>query len=153
MRMALSSCLYFLNLGLQVCTSRTDLNNLSFSPGFFLHDHLPSFSLLTISKAKSQSCSCLSLGNCLSSSRFLCLRISKQRPKLFYTKTYHVCSYETVSVRHHISNLLLRNASVGAGEVAQRLGALAALPEILSSIPSNHTVGSQASIMRFGTLF
>jgi hypothetical protein len=28
----------------------------------------------------------------------------------------------------------------GAGEMAQLLGALTALPEVLSSIPSNHTV-------------
>ena len=29
---------------------------------------------------------------------------------------------------------------MGAGEMAQRLRALAALPEVLSSIPSNHIV-------------
>jgi hypothetical protein len=31
-------------------------------------------------------------------------------------------------------------AHIGAGEMAQRLRALAALPEVLSSIPSNHMV-------------
>ena len=36
----------------------------------------------------------------------------------------------------------------GAGEMAQELKALNALPEVLSSIPSNHMVaGSQPSIM------
>jgi hypothetical protein len=36
----------------------------------------------------------------------------------------------------------------GAGEMAQWLRALTALPEVLSSIPSNHMVGgSQLSIM------
>ncbi|EGW08172.1 hypothetical protein I79_011582 [Cricetulus griseus] len=38
--------------------------------------------------------------------------------------------------------------------MAQRLSALAALPEVLSSIPSNHIHGdSQPSIMRSGALF
>ena len=33
-----------------------------------------------------------------------------------------------------------RKSHMGAGEMAQRLRALAALPEVLSSIPSNHIV-------------
>jgi hypothetical protein len=37
-----------------------------------------------------------------------------------------------------VSNLALNNA--GAGEMVQRLKALTALPEALSSIPSNHMV-------------
>ena len=41
-----------------------------------------------------------------------------------------------------------------AGEMPQRLRALAALPEILSSIPSNHVYDdSQSSIARSGALF
>jgi hypothetical protein len=32
----------------------------------------------------------------------------------------------------------LKRFGLGAGEMAQRLGALTALPEVLSSIPSNH---------------
>jgi len=39
-----------------------------------------------------------------------------------------------------------------AGEIAQWLSALAVLPEVLSSIPSTHTVGSQPSV-RFDLLF
>jgi hypothetical protein len=35
---------------------------------------------------------------------------------------------------------LLENDIVGTGEMAQRLRALPALPEVLSSIPSNHMV-------------
>jgi hypothetical protein len=34
----------------------------------------------------------------------------------------------------------LKKISTGAGEMAQRLRALTALPEVLSSIPSNHMV-------------
>jgi hypothetical protein len=34
----------------------------------------------------------------------------------------------------------LNNRYLGAGEMAQRLRALAALPEVLSPIPSNHMV-------------
>jgi hypothetical protein len=37
-------------------------------------------------------------------------------------------------------NLDWKSASLWAGEMAQRLKALAALPEVLSSIPSNHMV-------------
>jgi hypothetical protein len=36
--------------------------------------------------------------------------------------------------------LLLRNNFIGAREMAQWLRALTALPEVLSSIPSNHMV-------------
>jgi len=36
--------------------------------------------------------------------------------------------------------LINLNKLVGAGEMAQRLKALTALPEVLSSIPSNHMV-------------
>jgi hypothetical protein len=39
-----------------------------------------------------------------------------------------------------IRNLSLRNHNSEAGEMAQRLRALTALPEVLSSIPSNHMV-------------
>jgi hypothetical protein len=34
----------------------------------------------------------------------------------------------------------IKNNSYGAGEMAQQLRALAALPEVSSSIPSNHMV-------------
>jgi hypothetical protein len=36
------------------------------------------------------------------------------------------------------SKILRLKATDGAGEMAQKLRALAALPEVLSSIPSNH---------------
>jgi hypothetical protein len=39
-----------------------------------------------------------------------------------------------------IETLAFENANTGAGEMAQRLRALTALPEVLSSIPSNHMV-------------
>ena len=35
---------------------------------------------------------------------------------------------------------ILKNAYFGAGEMAQQLRVLIALPEVLSSIPSNHMV-------------
>jgi hypothetical protein len=41
----------------------------------------------------------------------------------------------------------------GAGELAQQLRALTALPEFLSSIPSNHIPCSQPSLMRSDALF
>ena len=40
----------------------------------------------------------------------------------------------------------------GAGEMAQWLRALPALPKVLSSIPSNHMC-SQPLVMRFSALF
>jgi hypothetical protein len=40
-----------------------------------------------------------------------------------------------------------------AGEVAQRLRALTALPEVLSLIPSNHMVADNPSVMRSDALF
>jgi hypothetical protein len=39
------------------------------------------------------------------------------------------------------------------GEMAQRLRALATLPEVLSSIPSNHMVALQPSTMGSDALF
>ena len=42
--------------------------------------------------------------------------------------------------------------NLGAGKMAQQLRALAVLPEVISSIPSNHMV-SQLSVMRSGALF
>ena len=44
------------------------------------------------------------------------------------------------SVHVAIHYVLFKNAQHGAGEMAQLLRTLAALPEVLSSIPSNHTV-------------
>jgi hypothetical protein len=38
----------------------------------------------------------------------------------------------------------LKKSIIWAGEMAQRLRALTALPEVLSSIPSNYMVGSDA---------
>jgi hypothetical protein len=35
---------------------------------------------------------------------------------------------------------LIKNISLGTGEMAQRLRTLTALPEVLNSIPSNHMV-------------
>jgi hypothetical protein len=40
-----------------------------------------------------------------------------------------------------------------AGEMAQQLRALTVLPEVLSSIPSNHMVVSRPSVMRSDALF
>ncbi|CAO2639433.1 hypothetical protein LEMLEM_LOCUS24919 [Lemmus lemmus] len=39
-----------------------------------------------------------------------------------------------------IQNVLIKITKTRAGEMAQRLRALTALPEVLSSIPSNHMV-------------
>jgi hypothetical protein len=57
-------------------------------------------------------------------------------------------------------NTLVRDASVDckdtrirAGEMAQWLRALTALPRVLSSNPSNHMVGSQPSVMGSDALF
>jgi hypothetical protein len=36
--------------------------------------------------------------------------------------------------------IFFKNKKSGAGEMAQRLRALSALPKVLSSIPSNHIV-------------
>ena len=44
--------------------------------------------------------------------------------------------------------------ATGAGEMAQWLRTLVALPEVLSSIPSSHRVSdSEPSILGFDTLF
>jgi hypothetical protein len=40
-----------------------------------------------------------------------------------------------------------------AGEMAQGLRTLTALPEVLSSIPSNHMCGSQLYLMGYDALF
>jgi hypothetical protein len=45
----------------------------------------------------------------------------------------YICDYELLKGFH-------RKKKSGPGEMAQRLGALTALPEVLSSIPSNHMV-------------
>ena len=42
-------------------------------------------------------------------------------------------------IKLHIRKFF-KNQELGAGEMAQRLRALTALPEVLSSIPSNHMV-------------
>ena len=42
---------------------------------------------------------------------------------------------------------------LGAGEVAQRLRALTALPEVLSSNPSSYMVAQQVSVMGSDALF
>jgi hypothetical protein len=36
--------------------------------------------------------------------------------------------------------MFFKNQAIGAGEMAQQLRALTALPEVLSSIPNNHMV-------------
>ena len=53
----------------------------------------------------------------------------------------------------HSSKTLIKTFEFGAGEMAQRLRALSALPEVLSSIPIKPHDGSQPFIMRFGALF
>jgi hypothetical protein len=40
-----------------------------------------------------------------------------------------------------------KRVKVGAGEMAQQLRALTALPEVLSSIPSNHMMGSDTLLL------
>jgi hypothetical protein len=40
----------------------------------------------------------------------------------------------------HSASVGVRKNSIGAGEIAHRLRALTVLPEVLSSIPSNHMV-------------
>jgi hypothetical protein len=45
------------------------------------------------------------------------------------------------AVRHiRVGKWMLKIANIGAGEMAWSLRALATLPEVLSSIPSNHMV-------------
>jgi hypothetical protein len=46
-----------------------------------------------------------------------------------------------------------RKVTIRAGEMAQWLGALTALPEVLSSSPSNHMVTHKPSVMRSDALF
>jgi hypothetical protein len=41
---------------------------------------------------------------------------------------------------HNCNSATVMNHNAGAGEMAQWLKALAALPKVLSSIPSNHMV-------------
>ena len=53
----------------------------------------------------------------------------------------------------HRSKTLIKTFDFGAGEMAQRLRALSALAEVLSSISSKPHGGSQSSIMRSGALF
>ena len=47
----------------------------------------------------------------------------------------------------------IKNRAAGAWEMAQWLGALPAIPEVLSSIPSNHMVVLQPSVVRSDALF
>jgi hypothetical protein len=47
----------------------------------------------------------------------------------------------------------VKSESTGAREMAQRLRALTALPEVLSSIPSNYMVAHKPSVMRSDALF
>ena len=68
------------------------------------------------------------------------LRIRKPFPHfLCLIKIYCLSSHSTAVTKHSdLSNL--EKAALGAGEMAQRLRALPALPKVLSSIPSNHMV-------------
>ena len=61
------------------------------------------------------------------------------------------CKHETF---HYICWVIsiIKNSLGGAGEMAQQLRALTVLPEILSSIPSNH-ICSQPPLMRSDDLF
>jgi hypothetical protein len=54
----------------------------------------------------------------------------------------------TVKLPHLIENFIL-----GAKEVTQWLRALTALPEVLSSIPSNHMVAHKPSVMGSDAFF
>jgi hypothetical protein len=47
----------------------------------------------------------------------------------------------------------IKNNKEGGGEMAQRLRAVSDLPEVLSSIPSNHMVTYSHHIMKSGALF
>jgi hypothetical protein len=59
-------------------------------------------------------------------------------PRLFLLpkETYNINRNQLIS---HISKVV-KEQNTGAGEMAQQLRALTALPEVLSSIPSNHMV-------------
>ena len=57
-----------------------------------------------------------------------------------------------ISVDSDIISTIERKHASWVGEIAQKLRALTALPEVLSSIPSNHVGGSEPSIMRSGTV-
>jgi hypothetical protein len=56
-----------------------------------------------------------------------------------YATHLHTCSQNTYTHKIKI-NLFLKALFLGAEEMAQWLRALAALPEVLCLIPSNHTV-------------
>jgi hypothetical protein len=61
------------------------------------------------------------------------LLISSQVLGMLFEKCLHMHFY--------VTNVRLQSVSIlGAGEMAQRLRALTALPEVLSSILSNHMV-------------
>ena len=77
-------------------------------------------------------CICVCVSLCLSVSLSLCLSVSLSL-SLTHTHT-HTMKLET--------GLVGKNKKIinGAGEMAQRLRALPALPNVLSSIPSNHMV-------------
>jgi hypothetical protein len=60
----------------------------------------------------------------------------------------YVCMYACMHVCMYVCILIF----TFAGDVAQRLRALTALPEVLSSIPSNHG-DSQSSVMGFNAVF
>jgi hypothetical protein len=68
-----------------------------------------------------------------------------------------VTECESVSQTHpflpklHSVSVLSQQQETGTGEMAQRLGALTALPEALSSIPSNHMVAH--NYLKQDTLF
>jgi hypothetical protein len=59
--------------------------------------------------------------------------------KLLQTRTINVLLWQWLSLSYHWEKSLKEN-NVGAGEMAQWLRALTALPEDPSSIPSNHMV-------------
>jgi hypothetical protein len=76
-----------------------------------------------------------------------------------------MCSADSVNTRerhkkqrlccHHkmISSFIFKLMFWEAGEMSQQLRALAALPKVLSSIPSNPDGGSQPSVMGSNALF
>jgi hypothetical protein len=59
---------------------------------------------------------------------------------LIFVFLLFVCLVGFLFLANHRNNRFIKKLSILAGDMAQRLRALTALPEVLSSNPSNHMV-------------
>lgn len=66
---------------------------------------------------------------------------------IIQTGRLYLCNHEDIYFRHTYQSIIIDlnvcileqlKKNEGVGEMAQRLGILAALPEVLNSVPSNH---------------